>query len=92
MHDESSASRVPVCPICRRPVWLTEAKTDENGQAIHEGCYVEKIHLVRAQPIRSDMVQSDKIQSDMVQSDGDQAGTQSRGSMDAAKKKARPDN
>ena len=54
MHDESSASRVPVCPICNQPVWLNEAKTDEDGQAIHEGCYVAKIHLVRSEPVRSD--------------------------------------
>jgi hypothetical protein len=80
MHDESSASRVPVCPICNQPVWLNEAKTDEDGQAIHEGCYVAKIHMVR----------SDRVKSDLVWPDGDPADAQSP--VDAAKKKPRPDN
>jgi hypothetical protein len=48
MHDGSSASRVPFCSICNRPVWLNEAKTDEDGQAVHESCYVAKIHLVQS--------------------------------------------
>jgi hypothetical protein len=48
MHDESSASRVPVCRICHQPVVLNEAKTDEDGKAVHEGCYVTKIHLVQS--------------------------------------------
>jgi hypothetical protein len=76
MHDESSASRVPVCSICNQPVWLNDAKTDEDGQAIHEGCYVTKIHLIR---------------SGLVQSDGDQAKAQSRNPVDVAKKKPRPE-
>ena len=62
MHDES-ASRVPVCPICNQPVWLNEAKTDEEGRAIHEGCYVAKIHLVRSEPVRSEFLRSDTVQS-----------------------------
>jgi len=29
--------------ICREPITLEIAKTDDDGQAIHEECYVEKI-------------------------------------------------
>jgi hypothetical protein len=36
---------LPVCPICSRPVILESAKVDEQGQAMHEECYLLKIHL-----------------------------------------------
>ena len=32
-----------LCVICREPVALETAKTDDDGQATHEECYVEKI-------------------------------------------------
>ena len=32
-----------VCPICQQPVSLERCKTDEDGRAIHEDCYVRKI-------------------------------------------------
>ena len=32
-----------LCVVCREPVSLEAAKTDDYGQAIHEECYVEKI-------------------------------------------------
>lgn len=31
------------CPICHEPVSLERCKTDEDGRAIHEDCYVRKI-------------------------------------------------
>jgi hypothetical protein len=31
------------CPICSRPVLLTNCKTDEEGRAVHEECYLKKI-------------------------------------------------
>lgn len=31
------------CPICQHPVSLERCKTDEDGRAIHEDCYVRKI-------------------------------------------------
>lgn len=31
------------CPVCNEPVLLETCKTDENGQATHEECYVERI-------------------------------------------------
>lgn len=37
-----------LCPICDHPVRLELAKTDENGRAIHEQCYVLKLRLKRA--------------------------------------------
>ena len=33
----------PECVICEEPVKLEESKTDENGQAIHEECYVSSL-------------------------------------------------
>ena len=35
--------RFPICPVCNEPVELTTAKTTEDGQAIHEECYVETL-------------------------------------------------
>jgi hypothetical protein len=31
------------CPVCGEPVSLERCKTDEDGRAIHEDCYVRKI-------------------------------------------------
>ncbi len=46
MHAISlSAARVPLCPICDLPVSLDTAKTDEDGNAIHEDCYLMKLGL-----------------------------------------------
>ena len=36
----SQESVLPLCPVCHAPVALEVAKTDENGRAIHEECYV----------------------------------------------------
>jgi hypothetical protein len=34
---------LPRCPICQQSVNLTESKADENGQAVHENCYVSML-------------------------------------------------
>jgi len=34
----------PLCPVCNEAVDLTVAKTDEDGRAIHEECYLRKLH------------------------------------------------
>jgi hypothetical protein len=39
MFSASSTASLPICPICREPVALESAKTDEAGRAIHEDCY-----------------------------------------------------
>ena len=31
------------CPLCHEPVCLEGCKTDEDGRAIHEDCYVRKV-------------------------------------------------
>jgi hypothetical protein len=36
----SYESWLPRCVICKQAVDLTESKTDEHGQAVHEDCYV----------------------------------------------------
>jgi hypothetical protein len=33
----------PECVICKKSVTLEESKADENGQAIHEDCYVSSV-------------------------------------------------
>ena len=38
--------RLPGCCICNSPVPLETSKTDENGQAVHEECYVLKVCAV----------------------------------------------
>ena len=30
-----------VCSICREPVGVETAKTDENGKPVHEDCYIQ---------------------------------------------------
>ena len=37
-----STQRLPNCCICNNPVSLESSKTDEDGQAVHEDCYVLK--------------------------------------------------
>lgn len=39
------SARTQSCSICRLPVFLTEAKTDEDGNAVHEKCYVSKLGI-----------------------------------------------
>ena len=39
---------LPICPICSEFVDLENGKTDENGKAIHEECYLVKIGLKTA--------------------------------------------
>jgi hypothetical protein len=31
---------LPFCPICNEPVRLENSKTDGNGKAVHEECYL----------------------------------------------------
>lgn len=40
--------RFPMCPLCDEPVELETTKTDEDGQTIHEECYVLKLSLKKA--------------------------------------------
>ena len=35
--------RLPNCSICNEPVELITAKTDEDGKAVHEDCYVQRM-------------------------------------------------
>jgi len=36
-------ARLPICSLCNEPVEFETAKTDENGDAVHEDCYVVKL-------------------------------------------------
>ena len=45
----SSVIKHPLpCRICGKPVSLEAAKTDEDGKAVHEDCYVSKMRFERA--------------------------------------------
>ena len=44
-NKSSLLEKLPLCPICNTPVALESAKTDENGKATHEDCYLLKIGL-----------------------------------------------
>jgi hypothetical protein len=35
--------RLPKCSICNEPVELATSKTDEDGKAVHEDCYVRRM-------------------------------------------------
>jgi hypothetical protein len=38
----------PLCFICHNPVELEISKTDENGHAVHEGCYLLRLRQRQA--------------------------------------------
>ena len=44
-HPSSSAPGFIVCSLCRKPVPLESSKTDENGKAVHEECYMLMLRL-----------------------------------------------
>jgi len=48
LHPAPHLLQLPVCPICNASVSLETAKTDEEGTAIHEECYLLKVKLWRA--------------------------------------------
>jgi len=52
MYDTRSSFPVPLCSICHLPVPINEAKTDEDGDAVHEDCYLIKLG-VTTKPLRS---------------------------------------
>ena len=41
----ATPSHIFRCGICGEHVSLNNCKTDEHGQAVHEGCYVMKMKL-----------------------------------------------
>ena len=41
----AAKTRLPLCSLCNEPVELETSKTDENGNAIHEECYVVKVDV-----------------------------------------------
>jgi hypothetical protein len=52
MYDISLAAlRTPLCSICNLPVSLNHAKTDEDGNAVHEDCYLIKLGV--SKPVNS---------------------------------------
>jgi hypothetical protein len=42
-HAPADIRPILLCRICREPVCLETAKTDDNGQAIHEVCYMSSL-------------------------------------------------
>ena len=48
MYSNSLAAlRAPICSICNLPVSLNNAKTDEDGNAVHEDCYLIKVGVAK---------------------------------------------
>jgi len=46
-HDESpqhSENPTLLCRICNQPVLIETARTDSEGKAVHEDCYVHEIN------------------------------------------------
>jgi hypothetical protein len=43
MLEVTLIDELPMCAICGQPVGLEAANTDEDGQAVHEGCYSSKL-------------------------------------------------
>jgi hypothetical protein len=42
-------SKVPlICAICGKPVAVETSKTDDDGKAIHEDCYVKSLKVEHA--------------------------------------------
>jgi hypothetical protein len=48
----ASKSGLPRCSVCNEPVELRIAKTDEDGKAIHEECYVLRMQM-KGRPLLS---------------------------------------
>ena len=46
-----------VCTVCTMPISLETSKTDENGKAVHEECYVRKT-ISRFRTVRRLMARS----------------------------------
>jgi hypothetical protein len=42
---EEARDRLFLCAICRQPIDLKTSKTDSEGEAVHEDCYVHKMLL-----------------------------------------------
>lgn len=38
-----ATARLPLCSLCNEPVEIETAKANENGDAVHEDCYVVRI-------------------------------------------------
>ena len=32
-----------ICSICKQPIQLEAANSDENGRAVHEDCYLQRL-------------------------------------------------
>ena len=45
--NDLSSLRAPICSVCNTPVPLSNAKTDEDGSAVHEACYLVKIGVTK---------------------------------------------
>lgn len=49
MHNHHP-KRFPVCPLCNEPVELETTKTNEDGEAVHEECYVLAVKAQQPKP------------------------------------------
>jgi hypothetical protein len=38
-----------LCPLCDKPLELETSRTDENGRAVHEHCYIQQLLASRVE-------------------------------------------
>lgn len=57
-----------LCTICKKPVALEETKTDSEGAAVHERCYVMEIETANADSLHK---QLNDLQRDNVRLRGE---------------------
>jgi hypothetical protein len=51
MHN---GKHFPICPLCNEAVEVQTAKTDHDGKAVHEECYVQSLKAQPAKPAAAD--------------------------------------
>jgi len=40
----------PTCSVCNKPITIETSKADEQGKAVHDGCYLLKIGSKKTTP------------------------------------------
>lgn len=51
----SPARSLVLCAICKKPVALEDTKTDSNGAAVHERCYVMEVETANSDSLQKQL-------------------------------------
>ena len=54
--DSKDSLAVFPCHICQKPIPLEDAKTDENGKAVHDACYVADLELKHSRMLHGSQI------------------------------------